>query len=494
MKKPNWHVQQGLKFGPTDFVSPELAAHNRAQRRLDPEPYKRRFAAALGLETADISAILANVYDHATVRLEDGLNLEFFPGEMGWIHYDYCNIFLTGNGATVLGNVPADGWPMILRLAYCWGFPIEELEAESGHTLTGHQKLEYAAVMRDAGFPIDAKEFCLSQAEVCRSKTRFSNSTKAFRYGSVEPAVSPTGARFPKGRKVKDSPMRHLILVSGKDSLATALFQTTHEPRDDYEFLFNDTGCELPETYQWLSQVEEKTGWQITRIGRDLMAKIRHRNGFLPSSRARYCTRETKIDPTHEYLKKSPATVYYGIRADENRVGHVPLAGSQITPRFPLAENGIGLRGVMAICEAQGLMPPAFFWPRLFEAVDRECKNRIGLENWQDWISKIEHRILFAGRSRNNCYFCFFQRQYEWVWLSETHPDLFQTSASLEKVNSDFTWNSDYSLGDLLARKDEIFARRVRDVVKYIEQKRFNPIPLESEEISAFSCGLLCGK
>ena len=64
--------------------------------------------------------------------------------------------------------------------------------------------------------------------------------------------------------------MRHIIPISGKDSLATALVQTTRYPNLPYEFLFNDVGCELPETYAWLDAVERKTGWKINRVGKCL--------------------------------------------------------------------------------------------------------------------------------------------------------------------------------------------------------------------------------
>lgn len=289
--------------------------------------------------------------------------------------------------------------------------------------------------------------------------------------------------------------MRHIILISGKDSLATALFQTAHEPRDDYEYLFNDTGCELPETYAWLEKVEQQTGWHLQRIGKDLQEAVVLRNGFLPSSRQRYCTRETKIEPMKAFLAGDEATIYYGLRADEKRTGYVPVASDRITPRYPLRENGLGLPHVLAINAAQGLTPPSFFWRRLYDAVvETMLADRLVFEDWHQWISPIEYDFLFAGRSRSNCFLCFFQRQYEWIWLAETHPDLFAAAAGMEHVGSNYTWRNDYSLPALLERKHVIFGKRVRQVVEYIERKRFNPVPLDEDEIAAFSCGLLCGK
>ena len=107
--------------------------------------------------------------------------------------------------------------------------------------------------------------------------------------------------------------MRYIIPISGKDSLATAIFQTTYQPNLPYEFIFNDTGSELPEVYKWLDNIEKSTGWKINRIGESLENLITQSNGFLPSIHARYCTRETKIKPTDIYLNKEPAYVYYGL-------------------------------------------------------------------------------------------------------------------------------------------------------------------------------------
>lgn len=286
--------------------------------------------------------------------------------------------------------------------------------------------------------------------------------------------------------------MRELILVSGKDSLATALVQTTRAPELQYEYVFNDVGAELPETYAWIDKVEQRTGWQIKRIGKSLDEARIHYGGFLPSPKMRYCTRECKIEPLQAYLKGTPARVYYGLRADENRTGYVPVAGSDITPVYPLQELGIDLRGVYAILDAQGLMPPNFFWPRLYEAV---C---VRLGDWGDWestLSRMERDMLFAGRSRGNCSLCFFQQLAEWVWLYETHRDLFDAAKACENVGSNYTWRPDYSLDGVVARADVIFENKVKNIVKRIQRRlQLNMFEAEDNEIALTSCGLLCGK
>ncbi len=286
---------------------------------------------------------------------------------------------------------------------------------------------------------------------------------------------------------------RHIIPVSGKAVLAAGLLQTAARPDLPYEFVYNDVGCELPETYAWLDAVEQKTGWRIVRVGKSLDALIDQYGGFLPGPKSRYCTRETKIEPFEAWLGASSAVVYYGLRADENRIGYTPLKASRIHPVYPLREFDIDLRGVFSILEAQGLLPPDFFWQRLFDAVGDALKARSG---WDDILAPWERRLLFTGRTRGNCYFCFFQRRFEWVWLYETHPDLFERAVAKEKPG--YSFMSDLPLVCLRseATREAIFARRVGEVRRYILGKLQGSLfPIYADtEIAATSCGLLCGK
>ena len=190
---------------------------------------------------------------------------------------------------------------------------------------------------------------------------------------------------------------------------------------------------------------------------------------------------------------KDEAIIYYGLRADETRTGYVPVASDKITPSYPLRDMGIDLQGVYAICDAQGLEPPSFRWERLYNTV---CESMSAWEAWEDKLSRTENRLLFAGRSRANCFFCFFQRQYEFLWLYETHYDLYETARDMEK--SEYTFQPGFRLSELenKEKRDKIFDRKVKEVVKYIQAKYQQSLfPLEIDnEIALTSCGLLCGK
>jgi hypothetical protein len=287
--------------------------------------------------------------------------------------------------------------------------------------------------------------------------------------------------------------MRHIIPISGKDSLATALFQTAHRRDLEYEFLFNDTGAELPETYAWLDKVERDTGFKIQRVGKNLEEII---SGFdvLPAHKMRYCTRMAKIQPMEAWIGDTEATVYYGLRADEDRGGYVARSHN-ITPAYPLRDFGIDLRGVLTILQVRDLMPPTFFWQALYDSV---C-NMIGDEDkWPVTLEGWQKGVLFSGRTRANCYFCFYQRQYEYVWLAETHPDIFRRACEIEDEHGgdDYTWREGYRLSDLPSRRDEILEARARSVVQTIVSLSQTNLFGDSGEtlLASTSCGLLCGK
>lgn len=286
--------------------------------------------------------------------------------------------------------------------------------------------------------------------------------------------------------------MRHIIPISGKDSLATALFMNVHEPRE-YEFFYNDNGAELPETYAWLDKVESKKVWNITRVGSDLTEIIRG-EGFLPSPKKRYCTRKSKIEPMENWIGSDEAVIYYGLRFDESRVGYRGMK-KNITARIPLHENRIDIRGVWAIVSAAGLLPPSFEWPALYKRVqEKEPEPAGGYEKINPW----QRHILFSGRTRPNCFYCFYQRQYEYVWLYDTHPDLFEKACRLEReVGAEgYTWRQGYSLSELIQKREQIIERRADEIVQIILKRRQNDLfgDAGDTELALTSCGLLCGK
>jgi 3'-phosphoadenosine 5'-phosphosulfate sulfotransferase (PAPS reductase)/FAD synthetase len=212
---------------------------------------------------------------------------------------------------------------------------------------------------------------------------------------------------------------RHILgLSGGKDSSALAVYMKHRVP--EMEYVFTDTGKELPETYEFLDKLEAFLGKPIARLNpeRGFDHWLRMYGGYLPSSRMRWCTRQLKLKPFEKYVGNEPVISYVGIRADEDREGYISTKPN-ITARFPFKEAGITHADVLRILEEAGLGLPAYY----------------------EW------------RSRSGCYFCFFQQKGEWAGLLEKHPELFESAKSYEKEDPTsgerFTWQHGESLQEL---------------------------------------------
>ena len=233
--------------------------------------------------------------------------------------------------------------------------------------------------------------------------------------------------------------IRHVVSVSGgKDSAALAVYLKETYPELPAEYVFCDTGTELPETYEFLAKLEAVLGKPIQRVNALQMMKVREKpgrtafdwvlkeryGGYLPNPRMRWCTRVLKIQPFEYFIGNSEAFSYIGIRADENREGYQPnkkppaLSQKQnIIPVYPFKDDGIRYPEVEGILENSGL----------------------GFPDYYRW------------RSRSGCYFCFYQQKGEWQGLLKEHPDLFEKAKQYEKSGgkNKFTWVDGRTLDEL---------------------------------------------
>ena len=234
------------------------------------------------------------------------------------------------------------------------------------------------------------------------------------------------------------------------------------------EYFFCDTHKELPETYEYLDRIEARLGIKIQRLSeeRGFDHWLDVYGGFLPSPNSRWCTKQMKIIPLEKFIGDDEAVSYVGIRADENRDGYVSTKPN-ITPVFPFKEQGLVKADILKLLEDSG----------------------IGLPDYYRW------------RSRSGCFFCFFQRKYEWVMLAQEHPDLFLEAVRYEQEHSDgrtYTWTQGETLAQLLQRKEQIIAEHEKAVVRV--QGRLAPSSLveilehildgEDEELPCLACHL----
>lgn len=234
---------------------------------------------------------------------------------------------------------------------------------------------------------------------------------------------------------------RHILSLSGgKDSTALAVYMRDKIP--NMEYVFCDTGKELPETYEYLNKVEAFLGQSIIRLGSDFSFDhwLQVFSGFLPSARMRWCTRMLKLKPFEDFCGEDNIYSYVGIRADENREGYISHKPN-IVPIFPFKEDGIVKADVFRILEDVGL----------------------GLPDYYDW------------RTRSGCYFCFFQRKSEWVGLKNRHPDLFEKAKQYEKADTPsgkrYTWQQGESLDELAAREAQIMQNHKKTLQRLSEKQ-----------------------
>jgi len=187
------------------------------------------------------------------------------------------------------------------------------------------------------------------------------------------------------------------------------------------EYIFHDTGKELPETIQYIERLEGYLGKKIVRTTFDTAFDdlLRKYGGMLPSNHRRWCTRAMKLEPFEAYVGTDFCINYVGIRADEQRVGYISTKPN-IRAVFPFREDGIDYQGVQRILLDSGL----------------------GMPQYTAW-----------GRTRSGCFFCFFQQKIEWVRLKQKYPDLFEQAKAYEKPNAIngniFYWNGDEPLAEL---------------------------------------------
>ena len=124
---------------------------------------------------------------------------------------------------------------------------------------------------------------------------------------------------------------RHLLALSGgKDSAALAVYMREKYPHLPMEYVFIDSGCELPETYAYLEKIKAILGIEIITIGsrRDFEYWLKIFKGVLPSPTNRWCTRLLKLSPYAQWFENNcdgyRVFNYAGLRSDEDRMGYQP--------------------------------------------------------------------------------------------------------------------------------------------------------------------------
>ena len=247
-----------------------------------------------------------------------------------------------------------------------------------------------------------------------------------------------------------------LSLSGGKDSTALAFFMKENMPEifKKLELVFYDTGCDLPETYDYLNKIEIFLNKKITRVKPEKSFEhLFHTSFLIPAPHRRYCTFELKVKPSWKYIYQKIEkegngifNFYIGIRADESwRKGISPKTETEkklIKPQYPFIENQINKGDVEKILINNGIFYPEYY-------------------KW---------------RARNGCYFCFYQKPIDWINLYEKHPELYQKAMYYEetgrKSNGEiFRWCSFGTLREMITDEN---IKKIKEKSKYIEINKQN--------------------
>jgi 3'-phosphoadenosine 5'-phosphosulfate sulfotransferase (PAPS reductase)/FAD synthetase len=97
---------------------------------------------------------------------------------------------------------------------------------------------------------------------------------------------------------------------------------------------------------------------------------------------------------------------------------------------YPLLEkeDSVDINGVYQLFKNNGVQLPGYY-----EEIEFEVNGQKGVYN----------------RSRSGCFFCFFQRKIEWIWLYERHNDLFLKAQEYEKEG--YSWMDNETLDQIIA-------------------------------------------
>lgn len=203
---------------------------------------------------------------------------------------------------------------------------------------------------------------------------------------------------------------RYAIGVSGgADSTALAILLKHMFPDQQIDYVFTDTHAEAEVLYENLDKLEQFLGITINRLShaKGLYGVIEQYNGFLPSMKARWCTRELKIIPYQNWVRSvlqegQILHSFVGIRADEQQRHGLVTSDSQLFSHFPFKDLGVYRNDVFAILQ-----------------------ETVGIPGF------------YAGRTRSGCSVCPFMRKSELLATLRWEPAAFDKAAACEKLSNE---------------------------------------------------------
>lgn len=223
----------------------------------------------------------------------------------------------------------------------------------------------------------------------------------------------------------------------------------------DAKAIFADTGAEHKVLYDRLEFVENEIrrihpNFEIIKIkGKDLKSQIFKYN-YLPTPFARYCTRESKIEPIDKFLKeKGECTLMIGLNADEERTGNYGL-NKNVIYDYPLQKIGFTRKK----CE--------------------DLLHKVGL-----------HPNFPAYMQRGGCIFCPFKSRKEYIAMSLLSPGEFEEVVQIEEKVQD--------------KREDFFSInqgfKMRDLRDFASNNLFTPEEMYPQKYEVYTqCGVFCNR
>jgi len=154
--------------------------------------------------------------------------------------------------------------------------------------------------------------------------------------------------------------VKHIVALSGgKDSTCLALWLKENRPDVNYTYVCTPTGNELPEMEDHWRKLECMLGKPLVRVTDMTLRELVMHKGMLPNGRFRFCTVIIKIQRFQKWLMDhTPATIYIGLRADEEdrEGGLYDMDG--VTAEYPLREAGLTKADVIEFLRERGVSIP----------------------------------------------------------------------------------------------------------------------------------------
>jgi len=186
----------------------------------------------------------------------------------------------------------------------------------------------------------------------------------------------------------ENSRMRNYLSFGGGVNSVAALLVESFD-----SIIFCDTGCEYPETYEYLDMLLDKYKITIITSAWGNLYDYCWKYHMVPVTYPRWCAVRFKIEPFEKNTKK-PAFKSLAFATDESHRAKISI-NKDYENKFPLLEHNMSRDDCISVIKDAGLPIP----------------------------------------HRSKCWFCPFQTIAEWKELRMNHPDLFCKAIKLEKRN-----------------------------------------------------------